>query len=184
MILSQPAHRDRVPIGLRTVFYVTLFLATMFGGGAWLFYQLDVHFPEIHFELGAWRFAGAILFLMALFSFLGCTWVLMRNGKGAIAEFDPPSQLVQVGPYRWVRNPVTICVAFMLLGEALALSSTGMLLGMFLAAVMAKLQSLLEERLLPQRFGEEYRQYRARVPRWIPRRPSEPPMQIETPLGT
>jgi protein-S-isoprenylcysteine O-methyltransferase Ste14 len=31
---------------------------------------------------------------------------------------------------------------------------------------------LSEEPALERRFGESYREYRARVPRWIPRRPT------------
>lgn len=181
--LHKPARRDRLPIGLRTLFYLALFLVTLFGGVAWLLYQIDVAFPSVHFEFGVWRYVGAIVFLTALASFLSCNWLLMRHGKGAIAEFDPPSRLVRIGPYRWVRNPVTLSVAFMLLGQALAFSSTGMLLGLIPAAILAKLQSIMEERLLPKRFGDEYLHYRQQVHRWIPHRPAELPTKIETPRG-
>ena len=45
------------------------------------------------------------------------------QGKGTLAPWDPPSQLVIVGPYRFVRNPMISGVLFTLFGEALILLS-------------------------------------------------------------
>jgi protein-S-isoprenylcysteine O-methyltransferase Ste14 len=85
-------------------------------------------------------------------------------------EFDPPAELVEAGPFGSIRNPVAACVVGMILGEALALSSTGVLWLALVAAVLAHLQVVrVEEPLLEKRFGQAYRDYCARVPRWIPR---------------
>ncbi len=88
-------------------------------------------------------------------------------------EFDPPRSLVCDGPFRWCRNPIAGCVIGMLLGEAIALSSTGILLLAIAAMLAAHIQVvLLEEPLLLRRFGQDYADYAASVPRWTPRRPS------------
>jgi protein-S-isoprenylcysteine O-methyltransferase Ste14 len=103
-----------------------------------------------------------------------CSFVLTSRGRGAYVEFDPPQEFVASGPYRWVRNPVAACLVGMLLGEAVALSSTGVFL-LFLGSLLpAHLQVvLMEEPLLRKRFGQAYADYLRRVPRWIPRLPDK-----------
>ena len=83
-----------------------------------------------------------------------------------------PREFVASGPYRWVRNPVAASLAGALLGLAIALSSTGVLLLFVLGLPLAHMQVvLLEEPLLRKRFGASYEAYVRRVPRWIPRAP-------------
>ena len=78
------------------------------------------------------------------------------------------------GPFRRVRNPVAACVLGMILGEALAWSSTGIFLLFLVGIPLAHLQVvLLEEPLLRKRFGQAYADYLERVPRWVPRIPEK-----------
>jgi len=74
------------------------------------------------------------------------------------------------GPYRYVRNPMMIGVMLILLAEALLLQSWGIAIW-FVVFLLLNLIYLprVEEKGLEQRFGEDYRQYKAHVPRWIPR---------------
>ncbi len=164
---------QRVPLRLRVAFYAASFLAAVLIGLPYLAYRLDVLAPGWHVDIGWGRLAGAGVWAAFLAMYLYCSHQLTRRGQGAYVEFDPPSRFVADGPYRRVRNPVAGCVLGMLLGEAVALSSTGVLL-LFAAAVpLAHLQVvLLEEPLLRKRFGEPYEQYLRRVPRWLPRRKS------------
>ena len=92
-------------------------------------------------------------------------------GRGTLAPWDPPKHLVVAGVYRHVRNPMISGVMPILFGEALGLRSVPLLewaLG-FLALNMTYIP-LLEEPMLEGRFGDEYRQYKRHVPRWVPRR--------------
>jgi protein-S-isoprenylcysteine O-methyltransferase Ste14 len=92
-------------------------------------------------------------------------------GEGTLAPWDPTRQLVAVGPYRHVRNPMISGVLCVLAGEAIALGSTG--LAIWAAAFLAVNHVyfvLVEEPGLERRFGEAYREYRRAVPRWVPRR--------------
>ena len=63
-------------------------------------------------------------------------------------------------------------VASIVLGEAIFLRSPSLLV--YLAALAAAWHLfviLWEEPSLERTFGDEYRAYRARVPRWLPRMP-------------
>ena len=91
-------------------------------------------------------------------------------GKGTPAPWDPPKKLVIRGPYRHVRNPMITSVLLMLLGEALTLQSWPIgWWGLFFFAANSVYFPLSEEKGLERRFGDDYRTYKANVPRWVPR---------------
>ena len=95
------------------------------------------------------------------------------QGRGTLAPWDPPRQLVIRGPYRYVRNPMISGVVFILAAEALILRSWPHAAWMlaFLAVNLIYIP-LVEEPQLESRFGDAYRQYKRQVPRVIPRVPS------------
>ncbi len=167
-----PRLLERIPLPVRTLFYYAFFLAFILILVPWLAHTLGKRFVPWQVEVGWGRVVGWVIFGVSYVVYTGASWVLMRRGRGAYVEFDPPKEFVVTGPFRWCRNPIAACVLGMILGEALAFSSVGILL-LFLAGwPLAHLQVvLLEEPLLEKRFGQTYRDYRARVPRWIPRPP-------------
>jgi len=91
-------------------------------------------------------------------------------GHGTLAPWDPTSALVVRGPYRYVRNPMITGVATILAGEALFFRSWGIAVELAVfVAVNAVYFPLVEEPGLRRRFGSDYEEYCARVPRWLPR---------------
>jgi protein-S-isoprenylcysteine O-methyltransferase Ste14 len=91
-------------------------------------------------------------------------------GRGTLAPWDPPRRLVVEGIYRYVRNPMITGVILILLGEAVGFRSRAVAHWVVLFAVInATYIPLLEEPMLEERFGEDYREYCRNVPRWIPR---------------
>jgi len=102
--------------------------------------------------------------------------LFMTFGEGTPAPWDPPQKLVIRGPYCYVRNPMITGVLFMLLAESMLFQSCPLAIwmGVFFLG-NAVYFPLIEEKDLEKRFGDAYRQYRANVPRWIPRfRPWHP----------
>ncbi len=93
-----------------------------------------------------------------------------RLGKGTPAPWDPTTRLIVHGPYRHVRNPMISGMFLILAAEALGLQSwpVGVWLGLFVLA-NAVYMPLSEEKGLEKRFGDDYRRYKANVPRWLPR---------------
>ncbi len=123
------------------------------------------------FELNTWSLAGSLWVVAGIVIGSWCTFEFMVRGSGTPNPLDPPKFLVHRGFYRYVRNPMYVSVAFILVGEtlffrsvALAVYSAVLLIGIHLLVV------LYEEPILRRRFGESYEEYCRRVPRWIPRR--------------
>ena len=101
---------------------------------------------------------------------LWTTRLFVTAGRGTPAPWAPPQRLVVHGPYRHVRNPMITGVLLMLGAESLFFGSwhlAGWTLVFF--AGNAFYFPLVEERTLERRFGDDYRLYKANVPRWIPR---------------
>jgi len=100
---------------------------------------------------------------------LWCVRDFYVSGKGTLAPWDPPKQLVAVGLYRWVRNPMYVGVLSLVLGWTLYLASPFLAAYVGLLAVGFHLRVLMhEEPRLDAQFGQEWRIYKAAVPRWIP----------------
>jgi protein-S-isoprenylcysteine O-methyltransferase Ste14 len=114
--------------------------------------------------------AGIALFLFGLALFTWCVSLFARVGQGTLAPWDPTRRLVAVGPYQYVRNPMITAVVAMLLGEALHLGSRVVAVWAATFLVFNHIYfALLEEPGLERRFGAAYVEYKAAVPRWIPR---------------
>jgi protein-S-isoprenylcysteine O-methyltransferase Ste14 len=120
------------------------------------------------------RPATAVLGACAIAAGLGLVaWTIalfVRLGRGTLAPWDPTSRLVVQGPYSYVRNPMITGVGTILAGEAIFFRSWGIAIQLAVFAVVNAIYfPLVEEPGLRRRFGAEYEEYCARVPRWLPR---------------
>jgi protein-S-isoprenylcysteine O-methyltransferase Ste14 len=103
--------------------------------------------------------------------FAGLAWCVRDfyvSGKGTLAPWAPPSELVVAGLYRYSRNPMYIAVTLMLIGWATSFASPWLsgyaavvALGFHLRVVFG------EEPWLARTHGERWAQYCSRVPRWL-----------------
>ena len=109
-----------------------------------------------------WGIGGIIL----LWSF----WNFLIQGGGTPAPIDPPKELVAVGLYRYVRNPMYVGVLAMIVGHFLWFGYWNLLI-YAIAAFIAfhAFVTYYEEPTLKRNFGAAYEEYRKRVPRWLPR---------------
>jgi len=92
------------------------------------------------------------------------------EGIGTPAPVAPTERLVVGGLYRFVRNPMYLAVAALIVGQALLLGRPALLLyaAAFGAAVVAFVRGY-EEPALARRYGAEYDESRRAVPGWWPR---------------
>lgn len=114
--------------------------------------------------------AGALFVWIGLMLFIWCVNLFAIVGQGTLAPWDPTQKLVAVGPYRHVRNPMISSVAMMLIGQALFWGSWVIALWAGTFILINHIYFIFsEEPGLEKRFGESYLEYKASVPRWIPR---------------
>jgi protein-S-isoprenylcysteine O-methyltransferase Ste14 len=90
------------------------------------------------------------------------------QGRGTPAPWAPPERFVTRGSYRFTRNPMYVGVLALIVGQALLLGREILFAWAAAAWLLFQLFLLLEEEPgLRKRFGTEYEDYRARVPRWL-----------------
>src|SRR5688500_6540384 len=117
------------------------------------------------------RMGGLILIAASVAVVLHAFVRFVVEGVGTPAPVAPTERLVVGGLYRYVRNPMYLAVAAIIVGQALALGQPILLLyaAAFAVAVVAFVHWYEEPRLRRQ-FGEQYETYRRTVPAWWPRR--------------
>ena len=99
---------------------------------------------------------------------LWCVREFYVAGRGTLAPWEPPRQLVTSGPYRFSRNPMYIAVIAVLLGWAALFRSRTLLIYAVAVATAVHLRVVLAEEPWARRtFGAEWEDYQARVPRWF-----------------
>jgi protein-S-isoprenylcysteine O-methyltransferase Ste14 len=97
-------------------------------------------------------------------------WVgRLRNalGGGGPGLSNPPERLVTTGPYRWTRNPMYLghLIFFMGLGVLFSWPAWLVFLG---HCLWFDRRARRDEAHLTLLFGAPYRDYAARVKRWVP----------------
>lgn len=119
----------------------------------------------------AWSVLGALLVAAGLLVVVRAFVAFAVEGRGSPTPAAPTGALVVSGAYRWVRNPMYVATAAMIVGEGLLLARP--VLFVAAAAYVATLATVtrrIEEPALARRFGPAYVAYRAAVPGWWPRR--------------
>jgi protein-S-isoprenylcysteine O-methyltransferase Ste14 len=117
------------------------------------------------------RVVGAVLLAAGLAVLLRAFARFVVEGLGTPAPVAPPARLVVGGDYRYVRNPMYLAVASVILGQALLLGQPWLLgYGVAFGAAVAAFVRGYEEPALSRRFGAQYEAYRRAVPAWWPRR--------------
>jgi protein-S-isoprenylcysteine O-methyltransferase Ste14 len=114
-----------------------------------------------------------LLFLGAAI-YLWCAWDFSVKGLGTPAPIDAPKNLVVNGLYGYVRNPMYVGVACIVVSRALFFWSLPILVYLGFIVLCANLfVRFYEEPHLRAVFGEQYIAYCRQVSRWLPRFPGE-----------
>ena len=110
---------------------------------------------------------GIALIFVALVLGVSANWVFRRAGT-SILPTRPSTAFVSRGPFRFTRNPMYLGFTLLDVGIAL-LAWVPWILILLPGAVLTVRYGVIarEERYLARRFGDAYRDYTARVRRWI-----------------
>ena len=126
-------------------------------------------------QVGLIEVVSVVLALMGASMVVWVSVTFVTHGKGTPVPIEPPKNFVAAGLYRFVRNPMYFGALLTLFAEAALFRSAWILLyAGLLWLALHTFTVLLEEPQLERRFGDPYRAYKARTPRWIPRRPNLP----------
>ncbi|WP_148717069.1 methyltransferase family protein [Chitinolyticbacter meiyuanensis] len=110
---------------------------------------------------------GLMPLLVGSIGLLWCVRDFYVAGRGTLAPWSPPRQLVVIGLYRYSRNPMYLSVLLIVLGWS-ALSGVAAL-ALYAAALAVSFQLRVvygEEPWLARAHGQAWRDYSSRVRRW------------------
>ncbi len=101
---------------------------------------------------------------------LAAAMYLLRSGHVVVSHEQRPNSVVATGAFRYVRHPLYLGSILTYLGLTVStgsLFSLALLLGIF---VFHNYIANYEENLLETKYGEEYRKYKMRTGKWMPRK--------------
>jgi protein-S-isoprenylcysteine O-methyltransferase Ste14 len=128
--------------------------------GHLLFGQIWPRSPE--------TFWGGVALIVAGFAFTVWARLVLGRNWSATVTIKADHELIQSGPYRWVRHPIYTGLLVAFAGSALSLAEWRGLLSCVLLLLAFVIKLRIEERWMTEVFGPAYEQYRQRVNALIP----------------
>ena len=133
----------------------------------WAISLLTPHYGWTDGKPGIWNLFGLILVGLAVICLI---WVMILGFAQTPEKVDlewNTSFLLMRGPYAFTRNPMYVAELGLWLGWTIFYGSISVFIGFIIFCVGVNLFLPREERALEARFGESYRQYKGKVPRWL-----------------
>lgn len=120
-------------------------------------------------SLSPWRaLLSVALFAMAA----GLSWTSSRALRGQLrvdAALGADHKLICSGPYRLVRHPIYTSMLLVICATAVVIASWPLFLGaLALFIIGTEIRVRTEEKLLASQFGNEFQDYKRKVPAYIP----------------
>jgi protein-S-isoprenylcysteine O-methyltransferase Ste14 len=147
------------------VFLVSLLLAGLVLGWALQLVDRLIGFPKLlPYPI---NFSG--LALLAFGSWIRFwTGTVFYRQNPSMVSFKVPPKLVTTGPWRYSRNPLYLGLIVIGLGFSIFFFSYSDLILTLVGAVLLHLEVVMhEEKVLSQKFGNIYLDYKTHVRRWI-----------------
>jgi protein-S-isoprenylcysteine O-methyltransferase Ste14 len=155
--------RESVGSRLSYVAFAVMAFLLMFDqrvSSGWLLIPLAPNWPWRE-GLGVAVTAAGLAFAVWARAYLGANW-------SSSVTVKVEHELIQTGPYRWVRHPIYTGMIFGMLGTAIARGQVRGVLAVVLVYVSFYIKSGIEERTMRQTFGEQYEEYSKRTGRIVP----------------
>ncbi len=139
----------------------------------WLFltmtlqYVLWIYAPGPELVPEPWNRLGVALVVLSA-GVVAYAAGLFRRERTPILPGEVPESLIARGPYRWSRNPIYLGMVATSTGFAVWLGTTVPFLPVvaFLGIIQTRFVAM-EEKMLLERFGDDYESYRSKVRRWL-----------------
>jgi protein-S-isoprenylcysteine O-methyltransferase Ste14 len=124
-----------------------------------IYFLIVIYSIFVPLKLGTvWFYVGLPVFLVALIPYLIMTVNFVTT---------PLDQPVTTGIYRYSRHPSYLLMSLVLLGTGIASASWIIILFSVISKILTSLFAAAEERYCLEKYGDAYREYMNRTPRWI-----------------
>ena len=107
----------------------------------------------------SWFYAGLVIYLLGMIAYV----IVMVNFATTPLQSEP----ITKGIYRYSRHPMYVTMLIALIGIGITSSSWLVLLLSVLYMAFTAIAVPAEERFLLEQYGNAYREYMDRTPRWI-----------------
>jgi protein-S-isoprenylcysteine O-methyltransferase Ste14 len=94
---------------------------------------------------------------------------LSISGHVVVSHERRPTGLVSTGAFRYVRHPLYLASILFYLGLAVSMASLFSLALLVVILIFYNYIASYEEKLLEVRLGEDYKSYKKRTGKWVPR---------------
>jgi protein-S-isoprenylcysteine O-methyltransferase Ste14 len=140
-----------------------IFLSGLISGGIVHWFFPVYIFPPLFVV----KIAGALLIVGGLGIILD-VHLKMKRARTNIEPWKPTTKIISDGIYAYSRNPVYVAMLLIYLGAVFVFNSFWFLPFLILVLLVMHYGVIIrEESYLEGKFGEEYRQYKKRIRRWI-----------------
>jgi protein-S-isoprenylcysteine O-methyltransferase Ste14 len=164
---ASPDNAGHWPATIASLIVGTAFFALWFWLlPSWLGFHVDTA------GAARWRWIAAVPSVFGFAVALRCIWDFGKTGHGTPVPVAPPQNLVIVGFYRYVRNPMYVGFftgwfsLWVIFGKANLAALTVALVALIGIALFVR---FYEEPTLRNKFGPDYEEYCRNVRRWVPR---------------
>lgn len=120
------------------------------------------------FNIPLLQWVGTAFLLLSTMFTLWSRWVLGKMWA-TNAAIKTEHRLVTTGPYRITRHPIYTGILGMILGSAISLGEGLGFFGLIVIVIFFLNRIRMEEQLMTESFGEQYLQYKKRIPKLLPR---------------
>ena len=124
-------------------------------------------YPVVQLIPYPWNASGLVPLAAGIMLNLNADRLFKKYGT-TVKPFEQSSALITSGAFRFSRNPMYLGMIMILIGAGILMGSLSpfTMIPVFVI-IMDRVFITPEERMLDQRFGNDWRNYKARVRRWI-----------------
>ncbi len=128
---------------------------------------LNLFIPVYQLAPYPWNATGIIPLVLGMALNLSADKAFKKNAT-TVKPFDESKVLITSGTFKYTRNPMYLGMVMILIGAALLLGTLSpyIIIPVF-AIAMDRIFIVAEEKMLDQRFGDKWKQYKTNVRRWI-----------------
>lgn len=130
---------------------------------------LIIHFiiPRVELIPYPWNWLGLLPAAFGIWLNLAADG-LFKKAETTVKPFEKSSALVDKGPFAITRNPMYVGMLAIVLGECVVLGSAlPFAIPVALFFIFRNYYIIIEEKMLEEKFGSDFLNYRKKVRRWL-----------------